>query len=61
MLYILAILIPGLAVILSGRIGLGILLFILHATIVGWIPASIIAVLIVRDQENKKIAERRLP
>lgn len=60
MMYVLALLLPGVAVLLSGRILVGILLLILHATIIGWIPAAIIAVLIVHDEEQKKIARRGL-
>ena len=60
MIYVLAILLPGVALIVSGRIGLGILLLLLHATIIGWIPAAIIAVAVINNQENKKIAARQM-
>ena len=54
-LYILAIFLPGVAVMFSGRIGVGILLTLLHITLIGWIPATIIAFFIINEQRQKKL------
>ncbi len=54
MMYILAILLPFLAVMLSGKIFTGILLLMLQLTLFGWIPAALIALLIVKDKVNKE-------
>ena len=55
MIYLLAILLPFLALLLRGRIFQGILCLILQITVLGWIPAAIWAVLVV----NNDNAERR--
>ena len=55
-LYIFAVFFPGVAVIVAGRIWLGILLCLLHITIVGWIPATIVAFFLIHDQRQKKLA-----
>ena len=56
MSYILAILLPPLACFLNGKILTGLLLLVLMLTIVGWIPAAVIAVLVVNDAK----ADRRI-
>jgi uncharacterized membrane protein YqaE (UPF0057 family) len=55
-LFILAVFLPGIAVIMSGRVWIGIFLCLLHITIVGWIPATIIAFFLIYDQQQKKLA-----
>jgi len=54
-LYILALFFPGVAVIFAGRVGLGLLLCLLHITIVGWIPATIIAFFLIHEQRQKQL------
>ncbi len=41
---------PWLAMFLRGKIWQGILCVILHATLIGWIPATIWALVATRDQ-----------
>ena len=55
MLYLVAVLLPFLALLIRGRIFQGILCLILQITVLGWIPAAIWAVLVV----NNDNAERR--
>lgn len=52
MLYILAILLPPLAVLFTGRIGHFFLNILL--TMLGYVPGLVHAVIIVRDQRYKK-------
>lgn len=47
MLYLLAMLAPFLAVMLRGKILTGIFLLILQCTVVGWIPAVVVAWIII--------------
>ncbi len=60
MFYVLAIFLPGIAVMLKGRIGLGLLLCLLHITILGWIPATIIAFVIINGENNKQAILRQM-
>jgi len=60
MIYILAILLPFLAVLLSGRIFAGILLLLLQLSVFGWIPAIVIALFIVNSSENKKLSKNMI-
>lgn len=52
---LLAILIPGLSMILNGHILKGILCFILQFTLIGWLPAAIWGVV----SRNQDLAEKR--
>lgn len=54
MSYILALFLPGVAVMAKGRIGLGILLCLLHITIIGWLPACIVAFAIINETDRKR-------
>lgn len=56
MIYLLAILIPGLAMLLRGKLLLGILCLVLQWTVFGWIPATLWAFAIVANSD----AERRV-
>ena len=47
MIYILALLFPFLAVLFKGRWIAAILLLVLQVTLVGWLPAFIVAVLVI--------------
>lgn len=55
MIYILAIFLPFLAVMLKGKIGTGIVLLLLQITVIGWIPAIVIAWIVIARAE----ADRR--
>ena len=55
MSYILALFLPWLAVMLKGRVLVGIVLLILQITLIGWLPATVVALFIVH-QENTKDA-----
>jgi uncharacterized membrane protein YqaE (UPF0057 family) len=55
MIYLLAILLPWLALLLRGRIFQGILCLILQITLLGWIPAAIWAILVINNDD----ADRR--
>lgn len=52
---LLAILIPGLSMMLNGHLLKGIVCFILQITLIGWLPAAIWGVV----SRNQDIAERR--
>jgi len=54
-IYLVAILLPWLALMLRGRIFQGLLCILLQLTLLGWIPAAIWAVLVV----NNDNADRR--
>ncbi|MEW9502305.1 YqaE/Pmp3 family membrane protein [Jeotgalibacillus marinus] len=58
MLYILAIFIPPLAVLFTGRFGSFLLNILL--TLLAYIPGLIHAVIVIRDQKHKKDIERIL-
>ncbi len=51
--YILALFLPGIAVMLKGKIGMGIALILLQLVVLGWIPATIIAFMVI-NQSNKE-------
>lgn len=53
MSYILALFLPGVAVMVKGRIGLGLGLLLLQFTIIGWIPACAVAFAIINEQNRK--------
>lgn len=57
MSYILALFLPFLAVMLKGRVLVGIVLLVLQVTLIGWLPATIVAFFIIH-QENTKQAIR---
>lgn len=60
MSYILALFLPWLAVILKSRILTGVVLGILQLTLVGWIPASIVAMFVISSANNKKVLQEAL-
>ena len=43
---------PWLAMFLRGHIWQGILCILLHATLIGWIPATIWALVVTRDERH---------
>ncbi len=51
--YILALFLPGIAVMLKGKIWMGIALILLQLVVLGWIPATIIAFIVI-NQSNKE-------
>lgn len=55
MIYLVAVLLPWLALMLYGKIGQGLLCLILQLTLIGWIPALIWAILVINNEK----AERR--
>jgi len=55
MRYLLALFLPWLSLILQGKVFSGILCLILQLTVLGWIPASIWAILSI----NRMYADRR--
>lgn len=55
MIYLVAILLPWVALMVRGRIFQGILCLLLQVSVLGWIPAAIWAVLVV----NNDNADRR--
>lgn len=54
MIYILALLLPFLAVMIKGKLGAGFALLLLQLTVVGWIPAVIIAAWLVSRAETEE-------
>ena len=55
---LIAILLPGISFLLRGKIIKGIICLILHATLIGWIPASIWAVIDLMDSRAQKRNDR---
>lgn len=55
MRYLLALFLPWLSLILQGKVFSGILCLVLQLTVLGWIPASIWAILSI----NRMYADRR--
>jgi uncharacterized membrane protein YqaE (UPF0057 family) len=53
-MYLLAILLPSLAVLMCGKPVQALLLFVAHVTVIGWIPASMYAIMVVKDREDNK-------
>ena len=54
MSYILALFLPWLAVMLKGRIFTGIVLLILQLTVIGWLPATVVAFFVISDAHKKR-------
>jgi uncharacterized membrane protein YqaE (UPF0057 family) len=54
-IYLLAILLPFLALLLRGKLFQGVLCLVLQLTVIGWIPATLWAILVI----NNDNAERR--
>lgn len=55
MIYLVALLFPWLAFMLKGNLGLGIICLVLQVTVIGWLPATIWAIVYISNQN----AERR--
>jgi len=54
MLYLVALFIPGLAMILAGRVLSGVACAVLQLTLIGWIPATLWAFFVVMEHNNGK-------
>lgn len=54
MMYILALFLPWLAVMLKGRIVTGVVLLILQITLIGWLPATVVAFFIINEENRRK-------
>ncbi len=54
MIYLIAIIFPWLAFMLKGNIGIGILCLILQITVIGWLPATIWAIVYINNQNAEK-------
>jgi uncharacterized membrane protein YqaE (UPF0057 family) len=54
MIYLIAIILPWLALMVRGLVGQGILCLILQLTVIGWIPAIIWAIVSINSAETKK-------
>lgn len=55
---LIAVLLPPLAVLLCGRVVLAIVLLVLQITMIGWIPAAIVAAYVVSQNDAEKRVER---
>ena len=55
MIWLIAVLLPWLALMLRGKVVQGLLCLVLQITVLGWVPASIWAILVI----NNDNAERR--
>ncbi|WP_407692708.1 YqaE/Pmp3 family membrane protein [Reichenbachiella carrageenanivorans] len=59
MIYLVALIFPWLAFILKGNLGLGLFCLFLQITIIGWLPATIWAIVYINnqkaDERNEKI------
>lgn len=54
MIYILAVFLPFLAVMLKGRVLTGLLLLILQVTVIGWLIAAPLAIVIIMRVESER-------
>jgi uncharacterized membrane protein YqaE (UPF0057 family) len=54
MIYLLAVLLPSIALLIRGHIWQAILCFILHLTLIGWIPAAIWACFVIQNDDNER-------
>ena len=54
MSYILALFLPGVAVMVKGRVLTGLLLLLLQFTVIGWIPACFVAFAIINEQNRRQ-------
>ena len=54
MSYIFALFIPWLVVMLKGRVLTGIVLLMMQITLIGWLPATIVAFFIISNVNNKR-------
>ncbi len=54
MIYAVAILLPWLALILRGKVFQGILCVILQITVIGWIPATIWAIVVINNDNQDR-------
>lgn len=65
MIYLLAMFLPFLAVMIVGRLGTGIVLLLLQLTLVGWVPAIIVAWVIIFnakiDKQHKELIKTLQP
>ncbi len=52
--YLLALFLPGIAVMLKGKVWMGIALILLQLVVLGWIPATIIAFIVINQSNNEK-------
>jgi len=58
MIYLIAVLLPFLALMLYGKIGQGILCLILQLTLIGWIPAVLWAVFVINNEKADRRTDR---
>ena len=54
MIYAVAILLPWLALLLRGKVFQGILCLILQITMIGWIPATIWAIVVINNDNQDR-------
>lgn len=52
MIYLVAIIFPWLAFIMRGNLGLGLICLVLQITLIGWIPASIWAIVWISNKDS---------
>lgn len=60
MIYLIAIIFPWLAFIMRGNLGLGIICLVLQITLIGWIPASIWAIVWVSNKDSNERNEKMI-
>ena len=60
MLYLVAVVLPPLAVLLCGKPFQAIISFILQLTVIGWLPATIHALFVVHNHNADKRADRMI-
>lgn len=58
MMYLVAILVPPLAMFLSGKPFQAVICLVLQATVIGWLPAAIWAALVVNSRQADKRNEK---
>jgi uncharacterized membrane protein YqaE (UPF0057 family) len=58
MRYLIAVLLPFVAMLLCGKVFQAIICFVLQCTVLGWLPAAIWAVMVVADHKADKRIER---
>lgn len=58
MIYLLAIVLPPVALLMAGKPFQALLSLLLMCTVLGWIPAAVWAILVVNEQKADRRAER---
>jgi uncharacterized membrane protein YqaE (UPF0057 family) len=54
MIYVVAVLLPWLALMLRGRVIQGLLCLVLQITVIGWLPATVWALVVINNDNQER-------